>query len=178
MADERLLDMTELDVGDITGVEYLYVDTGAGDGKVSIDTFRNWLKSQNEDTIEAVFKGGVSSLVGAFIDLQVPYDCDVLQWAIVGDATGSIVVDVYQCTHAQYDGGSTHPVSGDKITASDPPTISSAKKGQNTNVTTWSRLTGGNWMRFIVASADSPPDMENVTVSLKVRRNYATGNSP
>lgn len=178
MADERVLDMPELDVGDITGLESIYVDTGSGDARLILFTIRSWLKTQLEDMIECVFSAGSSTLIGAFHDIQVPFDAKVLEWAIVGDATGSVVVDVYQCTHAQYDAGSTHPVSSDKITASDPPTITAAKKGQNASVTTWSDLVEGSWIRFIVTSADSPPTMENVTVSLRVKRKFASGDSP
>lgn len=57
---------------------------------------------------------------------------------IIAHGTGSINIDIYKCTSAQFDDASTHPVVGDKITASAPITITSGVKNLSVDVSSWS----------------------------------------
>ena len=57
---------------------------------------------------------------------------------LVADRAGAIVVDIWKCTYAQFDAGATHPVTGDKITSSTPPTITASNtKAQDTTLASW-----------------------------------------
>jgi len=57
--------------------------------------------------------------------------CTITQWTLVGDQSGSAVIDLWKCTYAQFDSGGTHPVVGDSmIGTGNKPTLSSVTKNQ------------------------------------------------
>lgn len=122
-----------------------------------------------EDAIEFVIDGGGSAITtGMKGTLEVPFACTINSVTLLADQSGSIVVDVWKCTYSQYDAGSTHPVSGDKITASAPPTISSATKSQDSTLTGWTKtLAKGDILAFNVNSATT---VTRATISLKVSK--------
>jgi hypothetical protein len=120
--------------------------------------------NSNDDAIEFVIDGGGSVLTTGFKGfLVVPFTCNIVQWTLLGDVSGSIVVNVWKDTYANHP-----PVSGDKITASAPPTISSAVKGQSSTLTGWTTLlTKGDILAFNV---DSVTSIKSVALSLQVIR--------
>ena len=101
---------------------------------------------------------------GVKIDYPVPYNCRVTAWEIVADQTGSIVVDIWEDTYANF-----APTAGDSITTSEKPTLSSALKNTDTSLNSgngWT-LTQGRWLRF---NADSVSTVTRVTIKLSVTR--------
>jgi hypothetical protein len=85
---------------------------------------------------------------------------------LLGDQSGSIVIDIWKCTYAQYD-NSTHPVDGDSITAAAPPTITTAHKSQDSTLTGWTTtLSIGDVLRFHV---DSCTSITQCAIRLKIR---------
>lgn len=114
--------------------------------------------------IEVVIDGGGSAITtGVKGYLEVPFDCVITAWRIVSDVSGSIVVDVWKDTYANFP-----PVLADTITASAKPTLSTAQKNQDTTLTGWTTsLTDGDWLAFNV---DSATTVTRVTLSLTVRR--------
>lgn len=110
--------------------------------------------------------GGVAITTGLKGYLgPVPFDGTITQATLLADQSGSIVVDVWKCTYSQFDAGSTHPVSGDKITASAPPTISTATKSQDSTLTGWTTsFAAGDVFAFNVNSAST---IQRATLSLK-----------
>jgi hypothetical protein len=99
--------------------------------------------------------------------LEIPFACTITANTLLADQTGSIVVDIYKCTYSAFD-PTTHPASGDKITASAPPTISGAKKSQDTTLTGWSKsLAAGDIIGFDVTIAAT---ITLVTLSLKIAK--------
>jgi len=119
------------------------------------------------DTIEFVIDGGGATITtGSKGYIEVPFACTITRSTLLADQSGSVVVDIFKCTYAQFDAGSTHPVSGDKITASAPPTISSASKAQDSTLTGWTTaILAGDILAFNVNSVTT---IQRVTVSLKV----------
>lgn len=119
------------------------------------------------DVIEFVIDGGGSTITtGMKGYIEVPFAATISQATLLADQSGSIVVDVFKCTYSQFDAGSTHPVSGDKITASAPPTISSATKAQDATLTGWTTsISAGDILAFNVNSVTT---IQRVTISLKV----------
>ena len=86
---------------------------------------------------------------------------------LLADQSGSVVVDVFRSTYSDF-APPTHPVSGDKLTASAPPTISTATKSQDATLTGWTTsLAAGDVLGFNVNSATT---ITRVTCSLKVTR--------
>lgn len=120
--------------------------------------------------IEFVIDGfGTALGVGLKGYLEVPFNCDIKVATLLADQSGAIVVDVWKCTYAQFDAGSTHPVVGDKITATAPPTIAaSGVKSQDSTLTGWTiHLAKGDILAINVNSATT---ITRVLISLRVDR--------
>ena len=168
MADSTLAAMT--DIGTIAGTELIYVDNGSADRKTTVNEILAYRKTQDLDNLEFVLDGGGSVLTAKIYGyIEVPYSCTIKRSTLLADASGSVVVDLYKCTYANFDGSATHPVVGDKITASAPPTLSSAVKAQDSTLTGWTTtMTAGDILEFIITG--SPATCKRVTISLQVQR--------
>lgn len=120
--------------------------------------------------IEVVINGGGSAIVaGTFVDYQCKYDGTIADVSLFGGPSGSLTVEIEKCTYAQYDFGATHPVAGDKITASAPPAISSGTKYTDSTLTGWTlNFSAGDILRFIVTG--SPATITQATCALKTYR--------
>ena len=106
---------------------------------------------------------GAGSVISTGVkgDLVIDFACTVLSWTLLADQSGSIVVNVWKDTYANF-----APTVADKITASAPPTISSATKGQSSTLTGWTTsIAAGDVLRFNV---DSVATITRVTLILKV----------
>ena len=91
----------------------------------------------------------------------IPFDCHLIGWTIIADQSGSIVVDFWKDTYANYP-----PPVADTITASDKPTLSAAQKNQNNNASTWTQaFSKGD---IILPNVDSVTTVEQVVVFLRV----------
>lgn len=119
--------------------------------------------------IEVVVDGfGYALNAGLACYLTVPFDCTIQGATLLGSTSGSTSVDIWKCTYAQFDAGATHPVSGDTICGSTPPTISSATKSSNTTLTGWTTtLSEGDILAFNVGATTA---MTRVTLSVDVAR--------
>jgi hypothetical protein len=117
------------------------------------------------DNLQIVIDGGGSTITtGVKADLVVPYNCTVLGWDILANASGSIVVDVWKDTYANFP-----PTVADTITGTEKPTLSSAQKNQDDALTSWTTtLTRNDILRFNV---DSATTVTRVTLSIRIRRN-------
>lgn len=120
------------------------------------------------EVIEFIIDGGGAVITAGMKSyVEVPYACTITQATLLADQSGSIVMDIFKCTYANFD-PTTHPASGDKITASAPPTISSAKKSQDSTLTGWTKaLAAGDILGFNVNSCST---ITRATLSLKVTR--------
>ena len=94
-------------------------------------------------------------------NFYVPYAATIESVEMVSDdnTSGSIVIDVWKGAYADL------PLdNADSITASDPPTISSATKSQDTTLTGWTTsIAKGEWIRLNV---DSVTSLKYVTLVL------------
>ena len=96
-------------------------------------------------------------------NLVVPFACTITQWTLLANESGSIVIDIWKDSYANYP-----PVVGDSITASAKPTISSATKGQSSTLTGWTTsFLAGDILRFNV---DSVTSIKAVDINLVVLR--------
>lgn len=121
------------------------------------------------DSIQYVIDGGGTVLsTGLKGFIEVPFACTILEARLFSDQLGSVVVDIFKCTYAQFDSGVTHPLSGDKITASTPLTISSTYKTSDETLTGWTTsIAAESVLGFNINSATT---IQRVTVVLKVQR--------
>lgn len=112
--------------------------------------------------------GGIAlttGLKGAIGPFDFPFTIE--RWSLLGDQSGSIVVDIYKTTYTAYD-PTTHPAVADTITAAAKPTISSAKKAQSSTLTGWTTSVAVD--DILAFNIDSIANLQRVTLALKVRR--------
>lgn len=106
----------------------------------------------------ATITTGVKGDIGPF-----PFDCEIEEWTLLADQSGSIVVDLWKDSYPNYP-----PVIGDVITASAKPTITTAVKGQSSTLTGWTTtIAAGETLRLNVNSVTS---IQRVTLALKLRK--------
>lgn len=106
--------------------------------------------------------GGATITTGLKGYLEIPFACTIQQWTLLADQSGSIVVDLWKDTYANYP-----PVVGDVITASAKPTITTATKGQSSTLTGWTTaIAAGDILAFNVNSVTT---CQRVTISIKVK---------
>ena len=134
----------------------------AGTALVSTGTVAGWFVQYL--SISFVIDGGGSAIItGVKGDLTIPFGCVIDQWTLLADQSGSIVVDIWKDTYANYP-----PTVADTITGSALPTISSTVKGQSSTLTGWTTtIAAGDTLRFNVNSATT---VTRVTLSLRVYR--------
>lgn len=115
--------------------------------------------------IVVVFDGG-GSVLSTGVQSPNPYlleDLTVEGWTLLADQSGSVVIDIWHDTYANYP-----PTVADTITASDKPTITTATKGQDLAPTGWTTsLNAGSSLRFNI---DSVTTIESVTLTLHCYR--------
>jgi hypothetical protein len=134
----------------------------AGTALVSTGSAASWVVQYL--SISFVIDGGGSAITtGIKGDLTIPFGCVIDQWTLLADQSGSIVVDIWKDTYANYP-----PTVADTITGSALPTISSATKGQSSTLTGWTAtIAAGDTLRFNVNSVST---VTRVTLSLRVYR--------
>jgi hypothetical protein len=107
--------------------------------------------------------GGSAITTGIKGYAEIPYNATIKQVTMLADQTGSIVVDIWKDTYAQYP-----PVDGDSITASAVPEISSGVKDQDNTLTGWTTaITAGDILAWNVDSAST---IEFCTICLKIEK--------
>ncbi len=93
--------------------------------------------------------GGSAITTGLKGYVSVPYDMTITGWDIFADQSGSIVVDVWKDTYANFP-----PIAGDSIAGTEKPTLSAAQKNQDASLSTWTTsVTAGDVIAFNVDSA-------------------------
>lgn len=114
--------------------------------------------------IEFIIDGGGAVITtGEKGHIEIPFDSTITQVALLADRSGSIVVDIWKDTY-----GNFAPVDADSITASAPPTITTAQKSQDKTLTGWTKaIAAGDILAFNV---DSCTTITRVTVALTVRK--------
>ena len=107
--------------------------------------------------------GGSAITTGQKGHLEIPFACTIQQVTMEAAQTGSIVVDIWKDTYANFP-----PTDAASITASAPPTISAAQKSQDSTLTDWTKtVNAGDILAFNV---DSCTTITRVTISLKVAK--------
>lgn len=113
-------------------------------------------------TIDFTITNGVSAITtGIAGDREVRVGGFITAVRLFADVVGSIVIDIWKDTYANFP-----PVVGDSIVAAAKPTLASAQKYEDTDLTGWlTAVTVGDVLRFNV---DSVATVKKVTVSLTI----------
>lgn len=107
--------------------------------------------------------GGEAIATGVKLDVEIPFACTITGATLLADQTGSIAIDLWADSYGNYP-----PTDADSITASAPPTLSSATKAQDTTLTGWdTTLSAGTILR---ANVDSAETVTRVTLNLTLER--------
>lgn len=119
-----------------------------------------YLAGNTTVAIPFIIDGGGSTITtGVKGDLTIPFACTITEASLLADQSGSIVIDIWKDTYANYP-----PTVADTIVASAKPTISSATKAKDTTLTGWTKtIAAGDTLRFNV---DSVTTLTRVTLTL------------
>ena len=117
-------------------------------------------------SIDFVIDGAGSAITtGVKGDLRVPFAGTIDSWTILADQSGTIMIDVWKDTLANFP-----PTIADSMcTGKEPYIAPSAAYAEDTTITDWTTddITAGDVLRFSVASNTS---ITRATLSLKVTR--------
>ena len=93
----------------------------------------------------------------------MPYSGTITEWTIIGDQSGSAVVDIWKVAYA-----GMPPDVGDSITASAKPTLTSSQTAQSSTLTGWTTsVTSGDVIAFNVNSATT---VTRLNLSIKITK--------
>ena len=120
-------------------------------------------KSPNSGVNFIIDGGGAVITTGLKGFIEVPFNCTIKQVTLLADQVGSIVIDIWKDTYANFP-----PTAADSICGTSKPTISSAQKSQDSTLSGWTtQLNEGDIMAINV---DSVTSIQRVTVAIKVER--------
>ncbi|HEY7120170.1 MAG TPA: hypothetical protein VH475_26515 [Tepidisphaeraceae bacterium] len=116
-------------------------------------------------TLNVLIDGGGSAITtGVKADLALDFAGTITAWTLLGDTSGSLVLDLWKDTYANYP-----PTVADTITGAEKPTISAATKGQDTSLaggSGWAVAAGD----IIRVNVDSASTITRATLALTVVR--------
>lgn len=120
-------------------------------------------KLSNVETVGIAFVidgGGSAITTGVKGYIPIPVGFTITQVTTLADQTGSIVIDIWKDSYANYP-----PVVGDSITASAKPTLSSAIKDIDSTLTGWT--TSVTDSEILAFNVDSATTVELVTILIE-----------
>jgi len=95
--------------------------------------------------------GGSVIPTGTQFSVYVPYDATIVAVTMLADQVGSAVVDIWKDSYTNYP-----PTVEDKITGSNPPTISNSNKSRDTTLSGWTTsISNGDVLLFNVNSCST-----------------------
>jgi len=169
MVDVKITDLTDIGAAIVGTDIYEMVDDPGGtplSRKSTHSRLADFMKTvvAQEGQLSIEIDGQGSAIAtGAYGYWRVPYACTIDSWDLVADQSGSIVIDVWKDTYANYP-----PVDADSITASAPPTLTSVIKDQDATLTGWTTsLAEGD---YLAVNVDSITTVEKATLTLVVTR--------
>lgn len=117
---------------------------------------------QQHDLLVVIDGEGSPITTGVAGDVSIDFPCTIAGWTLLADQVGSIQIDIWKNVYASYP-----PASGNTITGSAKPLISSNQKNTSTTLTGWTTaIAAGDTLRFNV---DSVSTIHRVTLALHLR---------
>lgn len=109
------------------------------------------------DNTPAVITTGVKAYI------SMPYDGTITSWTILGDQTGTCVVDVWKTTYAGYPGSVANSITGGSYI-----TLTSASKNTSSSLGTWTTsFTAGDIFVFNINSIST---LNKITIIVNVSK--------
>lgn len=118
--------------------------------------------NQRTHGIKATIGNGADALTtGVKGYIEVPYACTIQQVTTLADVSGSLVVDIWKDTYANFP-----PLVADTITASALPTLVTTTKDQDATLTGWTTsIAAGDILAFNINSVTT---IKKFTITLEV----------
>jgi hypothetical protein len=91
---------------------------------------------------------------------EMPFGMRILAWRLFADVVGSIVIDVWKDTYANFP-----PTAADTIAGSEKPTLVAAQKAEDLSLSTW--MTDIAQGDVIGVNVDSATTVKQVTLTLR-----------
>lgn len=113
------------------------------------------------------YEGGSVLTTGTklYLGALFPVACEIVSHELVGNTTGSIVIDLWKDLGTNYP-----PTNADSITASAKPTLSSAQRATDSTLTGWGKtIAAGSW---IVPEIESVSTLTYAALVLIVKRTF------
>lgn len=149
---------TSIGLANGTGLPVSTGISGLGTGVATM------LASNTAPTLALAFVidgGGSTITTGNKRGIYIPFACTITGWNIGLDQSGSIVIDIWKDTEANYP-----PTVADTITAAAKPTVTTATHNASTTLTGWTTtIAAGNWLFFNVDSVTSAT-WANITLTV------------
>lgn len=149
---------TSIGLANGTGLPVSTGISGLGTGVATM------LASNTAPTLALAFVidgGGSTITTGNKRGIYIPFACTITGWNIGLDQSGSIVIDIWKDTEANYP-----PTVADTITAAAKPTVTTATHAASTTLTGWTTTIGaGQWLFFNVDSVTSAT-WANITLTV------------
>ena len=137
--------------------------------RVQAQNIANQFANQLTAAIEYVIdEGRIVITTGSKGYLKVPFAGVFTSVDVLGNTTGSVVVDIWKCSYSQFDAGATHPVSADSIVGGNYPTISSGTKYTDSVLASWTTAFSANDVLAFVINSNS--GFTRLTISLSASR--------
>lgn len=131
--------------------------------EISAPNIRMTANQRTSAIIWTIDGGGSAITTGQKGYIEIPFACTITAARSFADQSGSIVVDVWADSYANYP-----PTDADSITASAPITISATTKSQDTTLTGWdTAIAAGDILGFNV---DSVSTITRLTIVLSVTK--------
>ncbi len=134
----------------ITETFVLNASTGAAQFDSTVSALRH-IGESIELTLPAIDGGGSVITTEIKYDFKVPYNLTVTEWTLLGDQSGSIGIEFWKDTYANFPPTVADLVSG--TTGTNNPRIVTTTKGQSATLTNWTTTwVQGDIIRVNVAS--------------------------
>lgn len=103
---------------------------------------------------------GSTITTGVKFYVEIPVPLTITGWTLVADASGSIVIDVWKDTYANFP-----PTVADTIAGTEKPTLTAQQKNQDLSLSSWTTaIDVGDILAFKV---DSATTVKQVTLTLR-----------
>ncbi len=122
------------------------------------------ISSALDEVVTLVIDNGASAITpGVKGRIYLPYTTEITDWVVGGTPQGSITIDLWVDSHANFP-----PINADSITGSTPIVVSDATHARMSTLAGWTTVVpADSWVLFNV---DSCVAMSSVTIALKTTR--------
>jgi len=106
--------------------------------------------------------GGSAITTGEKGHIRIPFKCEIQKATLLADQSGSIVIDIWKDTYANFP-----PTDADSITASAPPTLDGAQKSEDATLTGWTKTINAD--DILAFNVDSAATITRIALILNIK---------